>query len=287
MAWGFVVIERPIESFRVSSELVEGSDSLRLDASHYNHSVIEAIAALGRSGMEVRTLGELVERVFIPPRFRRVYVEESHGVPFLQGSHIVHFEPADIKYLSKTAHVRLERWVIRRGWILVTCSGTVGRVALTPKEWDGWAASQHILRIVPKRNDACPPGYLATFLASRLGHVQLSAQIYGAVVDELTEDQAKSVRVPIATNQEQLRHVRAIDELAMQSVLLRTQAVDLAKQAMQSLRRILPEQEELATGEQPLAVDDPGSHNTGPEAVTRGLLRTPVSKSAHSGRGRP
>lgn len=235
---------RHVEAFPVSSELVTGSDSLRLDASYYNREVIEAVATLQRSGMEVTTLGELAKRVFIPPRFRRVYVAESHGLPFLQGSHIVHFDPADIKYLSKTAHHKLERWVIRGGWILVTCSGTVGRVTMAPPGWDGWAASQHILRIIPEANDACPPGYLTTFLASRLGHVQLTAQIYGAVVDELTEEQAKSVLVPVATTREQLRLVKLVDELAMRSVRQRAEAVNSSHQAMKNLVEFLPQPEE-------------------------------------------
>lgn len=239
-------MNRPVESFRVRSDLVAGSDGLRFDASYYNRAVIEALDLLKQSKMTIKPLGALAERVFIPPRFKRIYVDESHGVPFLQGSHIVHFDPVDIKYLSRSAHVRLDRWIIRSGWVLITCSGTVGRVALAPKGWDGWAASQHILRVVPGDDKACPPGYLATFLASPLGHVQLTAQIYGAVVDELTEAQAKSVLVPIAANPAQQRAVDAINELALRSVEQRSAAVGSAQQAMATLVNMLPEPQEPA-----------------------------------------
>jgi len=238
------VTTRYVESFCVSSELVGRSGSLRLDASYYNRDVIEAIAALKRSDMGVKPLGELAERVFIPPRFKRIYVEESHGIPFLQGSHIVHFDPADIKYLSRTAHARLDRWIIHSGWILITCSGTVGRVTMAPTHWDGWAASQHILRVVPKDDRTCPPGYLATFLASPLGHVQLTAQIYGAVVDELTEEQAKSVLVPVAVTTPQQQAVQQVNELALRSMEERSAAVNSTHRAMADLIAILPERHE-------------------------------------------
>ena len=76
------------------------------------------------------------------------------------------------------AHVRLERWIIRSGWFLVTCSGTMEPVTMAPNGWDRWAASQHIQRIVPKPDKTCPLGYLATFLASPLSHVQLTTQTY-------------------------------------------------------------------------------------------------------------
>ena len=239
-------MNRQVETFRVNAELVAGSDGLRFDASYYNRAVIEATEVLKRSDMTIKPLGSLAERVFIPPRFKRIYVGESHGVPFLQGSHVVHFDPVDIKYLSRSAHVRLDRWIIRAGWVLITCSGTVGRVALAPKGWDGWAASQHILRVVPSDDKACPPGYLATFLASPLGHVQLTAQIYGAVVDELTEAQAKSVLVPVAANAEQQRTVDAINEVALRSVEQRAAAVASAQTAMATLVGMLPEPKESA-----------------------------------------
>ena len=183
------ISERSIDSFLMPiNSLIETND-LRLDASHFNPAVIRAVQQLRDSGMRLARLADVTSRVFIPPRFKRVYVDASVGVPFLQGSHVVHFQPADLKYLSRTAHHRLDRWIIESGWILVTCSGTIGRVTICPEEWNGWAASQHILRIVPNEQ-VCPSGYLCSFLASWFGQVQLTANIYGAVVDELTEQQA-------------------------------------------------------------------------------------------------
>ena len=141
---------REVEHFSILSSILRGKQSLRMDASHYNPSFYKALDILRHSKMELKRLGVITSRVFIPPRFKRIYVGQDHGIPFLQGGHIPHFQPADLKYLSRTAHKRLERWIIEAGWILVTCSGTIGRVTLCPEEWDKWAASQHILRIVPK-----------------------------------------------------------------------------------------------------------------------------------------
>lgn len=131
---------------------------LRLDAGYYNVETMQAHRAMAASGMTMRRLGEVTERIFIPPRFKRVYVDEAHGVPFLQGTHLVHFRPTDLKYLSLSAHKNLDRWMIKAGWVLVTCSGTIGRVAIALKQWDGWAASQHILRVVPKADGCARPG---------------------------------------------------------------------------------------------------------------------------------
>ena len=154
-----------VENYSLPSNSLAGSQEFRLDAAHYNPELLKAISVLRTSGMRVERLADITDKLFIPPRFKRIYVDNpAHGVPFLQGRHIVQFQPTDIKHLSKSCH-RLERWMVSAEWLLVTCSGTIGRTVMCPQEWDGWAASQHILRIVPDKKK-CPPGYLCAFLAS-------------------------------------------------------------------------------------------------------------------------
>ena len=222
------------ESYSLPSNSIVGSQEIRLDAAHYNPELLDAIRVLRESGMQIVRLAAITETVFIPPRFKRVYVDNpNNGVPFLQGSHIVHFQPANIKHLSSSLH-RLEKWIIQAGWILVTCSGTIGRTAICPDEWDGWAASQHILRIVPNE-DKCPTGYLCSFLASPLGQVQLTANIYGAVVDELTEEQADSILVPLPKTDEDRALVQSLDARMWDSVIKRSQAASLVNKAIEGV----------------------------------------------------
>ena len=38
---------------------------------------------------------------------------------------------------------------VREGWILVTRSGSTGIVSSVPKAWDGFAISEHVIRIIP------------------------------------------------------------------------------------------------------------------------------------------
>ena len=239
-------VPKPVEHFSIDSRWLQGSNQLRLDATFYNPRVARAIETLKKSSFDVRTLGSVTQHIFIPPRFKRIYVDKKHGVPFLQGTHVVHFQPADLKYLSRTAQPNLHKWIIKQGWILVTCSGTIGRVTISPEEWDGWAASQHILRIVPDPSSPCPPGYLWAFLGSPIGQAQLTAQIYGAVVDELTEEQAKSVLVPVPKTKEQQQNVATINALALKAVEKRAEAAGLATRAVGSIALILPQEKPTA-----------------------------------------
>ncbi|MCI0551504.1 MAG: restriction endonuclease subunit S [Anaerolineae bacterium] len=233
--------DKKIEAFSIALPWLRGANGLRLDAGFYNPRVADALALLNRSGLPLQPLSEVTKRVFIPPRFKRIYVEKEHGVPFLQGSHVVHFQPADIKYLSRAAHKRLDRWIIESGWVLVTCSGTIGRVTVAPPSWDGWAASQHILRIVPDNDGACPAGYVYAYLCSELGQAQLTSRIYGAVVDEITEEQARSVLIPVPTTIQEKKAIREIDRIAKESMLMKDGAVKLAQQSVECIASLVPE----------------------------------------------
>lgn len=229
-----------VEQFAVSSATVADGNNLRLDATYYNPHAAWVLSTLDTYMMDVQPLGDVTERVFMPPRFKRTYVDADHGVPFLQGSHVVQFRPADLKFLSRAATKNIGALLIRSGWLLITRSGTVGRVSLVPAEWDGWAASEHVFRVVPKTDDICPVGYLATFLNSPLGQAQMDAQVYGAVVDELTEEHIRNVRVPVPRTSDQRAEVKRINDLTLQALGLRTDAAAAFMTAENALSEFLP-----------------------------------------------
>lgn len=167
----------------------------RFDASFHVPIARTAVRLLHNGKYAPVQLGSITADIIVAPRFKRIYVPKEYGVPFLQGSHLPQMRPYDLKYLSLTQQKNLEQWIIRKGWVLVTCSGTIGRIGLVSSYMDKWAASQHLLRIVPDPSKG-HPGYIAAFLMTPYGQHQLTAKIYGGVVDELTEDDTSAVWIP-------------------------------------------------------------------------------------------
>lgn len=220
-------------SYALPSSLFHESGEVRLDASHYSPELVDVRRVLKRSGKRLARVGDVVRDVLLPARFRRVYVEKEEGIPFLQGSHVVHFRPADVKYLAPSSHGDLEAILIREGWLLLTRSGTVGRVTLCPQEWDGWAASEHIIRVVPDEQ-RCPSGYLCAFIASHFGQVQLNAHVHGAVVDEITDDHVRNVLVPIPTDKKGRAMVGIIDASMKRAVELKSRAAAAASESVET-----------------------------------------------------
>ena len=228
------VLGSAVGAYALPYRSMTGDSELRLDAAHYNPELTTAIGVLRESGMRVARLGDVSRSVFIPARLRRIYVDNpAYGAPFLQGSHIVQFQPTDIKYLSVSEH-DVAKWIIKAGWILVTRSGTIGRVAMCPAEWDGWVGSEHILRIVPDEA-RCPAGYLCSFLSSTLGQMQLTANVYGAVVDEITEEQVEDILVPLPKTQKDRELIEFIDASVLDSVAKRAAAASLASKTIEDV----------------------------------------------------
>lgn len=173
---------RIIKSFGIKASKLD----FRLDASYHmplSHLAIQKLSKT-KSGI-IKRLGD-VANSFVPPRFKRAYVKEpSEGTPLLQGTHISQIKPLDLKYIWNKMR-NLESYIVRKNWILVTCSGTIGRLSLVRDYWDNWTATNHLLRIIPNRNEI-HPGYLTAFLLSIYGQVQFQRLIYGGVVDEIGE----------------------------------------------------------------------------------------------------
>ena len=215
--------------FEVDSADLANTPELRIDAGHYSPWIAAAMERLRDTGFKLAPLGDVTERVFFPPRFKRVYVSSDFGVPFLQATHVPHLEPAGLQYLSRAVHDNLAALEIKKNWILITRSGTVGRVVLVPAAWDGWAASEHNVRVVPTQGGVCPPGYLAEYLKSFPAQAQLRSNQHGAVVDEISEDQVRSVLVPLPKTEAHRATVNQIDEFALNAARYRDLTVDLSR----------------------------------------------------------
>ena len=226
-----------MKSWSISSEeFIDSENEFRIDANRYNPSLKHILKNLtNHSNMKIERLGDIVSRVYLPPRFRRNYVTAEHGIPFIQGKQIIQFRLDDLKYLSRKTHGNSSYLFIKEGWILITRSGTVGRVVMCPKEWNGWIASEHVIRIIPDENK-CSGGYLYSFLASPFGQIQLISQIYGAVVDELTDIQIENVLIPLPKTEKDKRLMQSINTAIGKSISKRSEALSLVNKSIAKVR---------------------------------------------------
>lgn len=173
---------------------------------------------------------KITEKIILPGRFKRVYVEKGNGKIFLGGKEIGQLNPENKKYLSLTHHserIKNELSIIKN-MVLVTCSGTIGRVSLVPEHWNNWTVNQHVMRILSKE-----PYYSLIFvwLNSEYGKELVLRQKYGSVVDEITDKQLGDVVIPIfrdnKINTSILNLIEEANELRYQAYKQEQEAINI------------------------------------------------------------
>ena len=189
-----------------------GNLNHRLEANYHNPLAQAITQHLHQHAAQVLALGnkQLTREIMLAGRFKRVYVDEKQGVPFLGGKEILELDPRGEKYLSLKHHGEriAEQLTLDENMILITCSGTIGKVNIVPKHWQGWAGSQHILRAVPASADWA--GYLYAWLSSEWALPLIRRQTYGAVVFEIDQYQLAQVPVPLLADVTLMQEINAL-----------------------------------------------------------------------------
>ena len=176
--------------------------------------------------------------------FARHYVSyRVHGVPFLSSSSVLHaeFTHVDLLRRSDANSARLSHLRLEDGMTLISCSGTIGRMAYARPEMAGMWSSQDVLKVVADQN-AVLPGYLYAFLSGRFGVPVVVGGTYGAIIQHIEPEHIADLPVPLAPEEVQAEAHRLV-----------TEAADLRTQASVELRAVVREIEEAA-GLPPLPV---------------------------------
>ena len=219
--------QAPVDTFSVKLSDMSG----RLDAS-YHVPIVEAITEhLRKYAEEVTTVGDarISKEVVLPGRFKRVYVDEGYGRVFIGGKQLYELDPTNKKYLSNVHHGdRIAKQLeLHEDMTLITCSGTIGKVALVGKHWENWTANQHIIRVVPATKDIA--GYLNIFLASDYGFQLITRFTYGSVVDEIDDNHVRAIPVPFLKSHDVQKQ---INDLALEANQKRYEAYQLEQEAL-------------------------------------------------------
>jgi type I restriction enzyme M protein len=182
-----------------NSRMIINDELLRLNSAFYSPEYSSQIKNMDSLNFEMVPLSDLVERVFFPGRFKRNYVERyDQAVPFLGGTNITQMIDHTNKWFRHD-DPKLKHLTVKEGWLLITRSGTTGIVSSVPAHWDGYAISEHVIRIIP--NGKVDPNYLLAFLKTPQCQAALAQGVFGSVIDEITPETIESIQVPIPKDQ--------------------------------------------------------------------------------------
>lgn len=191
-----VVNEAPLKwcSITLSDVVSRGK---RLEASVFDVEAKQARQIIYNGKYDVTTVGgsDGLTSSYTGARFKRVWVKTSE-YPIFQPSSIVDIKPSPDGYISKRTQTNIDALRVKEGQVLMTCSGTIGKLSYVSKTLDNAIFSHDLLRIDCKvPTDA---GYLYAYLKSKIGNKILLTNSYGAVITHIEPEHLATVPIPNA-----------------------------------------------------------------------------------------
>lgn len=202
----------------------------RLDAHFYNPVAQCVTKNINGCGRRIRKLGDIASVIFTGGRLKRNYVESNHGVPFLSGRNIIQTRPTGLKFLSNIQIDDANILLLKPASILVTRSGTIGRTCFVWNNYENYAASEDILRVLANDSEI-DAGYLYAFMSSRYGHEQILRHRHGSVIDHIADHQLEQILVPCPSETQQTM----VGEMVRKAYAKRAEAIRLEDDAQATL----------------------------------------------------
>lgn len=173
----------------------------RLDCGPYMTGAKEAEKIIDDCLLPKKELKEFLvngaKGAFHAGREGRVWVkEERYGVPFMGSVDIIQANLDKLPLISKEQVNRKPLFRVFKDWVLITRSGTIGRMTLARQEMDGHACSEHVMRVVPNP-EKISPGYLYCYLRSKFGVPLVVSSTYGAIIQHIEPHHVINLPVPI------------------------------------------------------------------------------------------
>lgn len=177
--------------------------------------------------------------IFIGGRAKRIYVlDPERGIPFLSSSDMLMASFDGVKLISRK-QPELEALTLRKGWTLISRSGTIGNMIYAREDMDGLTGSEHIMRVVPDPKKI-PPGYLFAYLSSPTGTALVKSGTFGSVIDTIEPDFVGNLPVPrLDASTEQCIH-GLIEQSAMLRVEANRKLVEAKRRFLGDVLHILP-----------------------------------------------
>ena len=182
-------------------------------------------------------LGDITQRVWWGKRFKRHYGEA--GIPYLSADDVFTrnlYSPTRIVVTPDDGH---EDFFVKRGWLLMACSGQVyglnGAVTLATEWHENTFMSHDLIRIEPKKGGV-RAGYLLTALTHpALGRPLLIREAYGMSIPHL--DPGDVAAFPVVRFDK--RTEDKIADLAEEAGMKQAKAEALERELSQSAERVV------------------------------------------------
>lgn len=200
-----------VESKWVSEE------SHRLDCNPFLQGAAEAKRLLWDANLKKNSLLSLASEIFHAGRYKRIWLQTpEHSTRFLSSTDILQ---ADLQRLTRiaTSSVKVNpKLTLKKGQVLITRSGTIGRISYVSENMENLACTEDVLRVSIDES-RIGSGYLYAFFKSKFGLPIILSGTYGAIIKHIEAEHIQDMPVPRLTEVKESK----IDQLIRRSYQLR------------------------------------------------------------------
>lgn len=223
------------KTFSRRHSMLEG----RFDVFYHQPKFTALIEGLETGNYGVNLLDEFIQEIRYGASLKAFEVGKT---PFLtiqnlkEGeldvSKVLYIRAEDRKELSKSSFVKTNDLLISR-------SGTIGLVAVVPKEADHFAFGSYMIKI--SLDHRINPKYAEVFLNCDLGKLQTQRLRTGGLQTNLTIPAIKSIRIPFPPKEVQEKIVEKVKQIREEARRLRMKADEVIRNSKQKVEQVILE----------------------------------------------
>lgn len=164
-------------------------------------------------------------QVWQPGRLKGFQVDPGKGLPFLSAGQVFESQPRVRKWLAEAMIPAVNTRYLEQDWLLMSCSGEVGRITAVYNEHLKKVITHDLLRIVPR--DADNYGWLYAYMKTQTFFSIARSSQYGHMIKHLEPEHV--MKMPVAMPDPDVR--RRIGSDAASAIKMREAARTVQRQA--------------------------------------------------------
>ena len=161
------------------------------------------------------------------------------GYPVYEQQHAIYNRFVFRYYVNEKKYLEMKRFTVNGGDLIMSCSGTIGKVAIVPMDAPKGIINQALLKLTPKTN--LIPEYLLWYMNSISFTKQIQEHSQGAAIKNVASVAIlKQISLPLPSVNEQREIIQHLNELSNKCEVLQnnyTQTIALCDDLKQALLR--------------------------------------------------
>ena len=207
----------------------------RFDPYYYLPKFDSALKSLSRSKYPLIQLGEIIKEIRYGASLKNIYVSE--GIPLLRISNLKlnAIDLSGVVNLPFDVRDNIRSCFVYENDLLISRSGTIGVVAVVPKEANGYAFGSFMIKF--RLVDEVNPFYVSIVLNSQSLQHQIQQKRIGAIQGNITIPAIKSLKIPLPPREIQDEIVRNFRQKINQAQEYQQKAEQVLQETTKDIER--------------------------------------------------